>query len=595
DLDNGIVDYTVTRTVATGEFTGTGPYTLKLGHDSGLSFSYVDRGDDLGGLVNGVPLFYTVSSYDYNPYNYQGESLESNIGFKSQDALGRFVQQVTPRDVSSSYRAGAYDSDLAGGDGSVLRTFDYPTRSDTLGSSSDTVVVDPLDPTNRSVLRYNLVVDFPQEPKPQAGSLKPGPVEIFFGQVLPDSGIFIIDSLEGAGPATAKYNLYYHYQDSEGRVKAGHNLEKVFSRNAAERVATFRFDGRDDTLGVTYSGSVDIFRGGREDAKVAPLRINGVTGTLLSPGVAYPHPDYRFTILPAKVGFPGEPFVVLQPMNINQLNSEYIAGESARTTSNMAAWVPADIEITWAGDTRLASVRDLTHRVDIRFSEFTDDGWGFLPLDEFSHEEIIWQSLNVHPKHKRTYRLRPEAVYAPDPASPDSVSMALYVRGIELFVTAIRARPKSGDVWLVRSDFNSPGTLTGQTSLVPGTRVVFRFQRATDRPEDERLTKVRVVPNPYLISSAMDPGPGNKAVQFVGLPRECTIRIYTISGILVNVLEHGPGVPESSYSAFDTGGGQRLFSLRNRFGLEMASGTYYFHVESRATGQESIGKFSIIN
>ncbi|MBN2289604.1 MAG: hypothetical protein JXQ83_09760, partial [Candidatus Glassbacteria bacterium] len=544
------------------------------------------------GLVNGVPLFYTVTSYDYNPYNYQGESLESNIGFKRQDALGRFVQQVTPRTASSSYRPGDYDSGLAGGDGTGLEAAAGSTESDTLGSSSDTVTVDPLDPTNRSVLRQNLVVDFPRPPKPQTAALVAGAVDIVYGQVLPDSGVFVVDSLEAAGPATRRYNIYYHYRDSHGRVVAGSSLDKSFSYSTAEKVATFHFDGRDDTLGVTYSGWVEIRRGGRADAKVAPLRVNGVTGTLLSPGVAYPHPDYRFTALPARIGFPGEPFVVLQPMNIEQLNSEYIAGESARNTSNMAAFTPADLEIAWESETRV-SVRDLTHRAEVRFSEFTDDGWGFLPLDQVSHEEMIWQSLHVHPKQKREYRLKPEAVYYSHPENPDSVSMALYVRGVELFVTAIRTRPRAGDVWLLRCDFNSPAG--DMTSPAPGQRVVFRFRRATDRPEDELLNRVRVVPNPYLVSSALDPGPSDKAVQFVGLPRECTIRIYTVSGILVNVLEHGPGVPESSFSAFDSGSGQRIFNLRNRFGLEMASGTYYFHVESRATGEEYIGKFSIIN
>jgi hypothetical protein len=258
----------------------------------------------------------------------------------------------------------------------------------------------------------------------------------------------------------------------------------------------------------------------------------------------------------------------------------------------MAAFAPGDIEITWHSDTEI-SVRDLTHRVDLRFSQFTDDGWGFLPLDTHDHEDIIWQSLHVHPKAERDYRLQPRAVYAADPANPDSVSMALYVRGVELFVTAITQRPKAGDVWLLRCEFNDPA---GEAvSVVPGAKLVYRFTRATDRPEDERLSRVRVAPNPYLVSSALDGGPGDKAVLFTGLPPEATIRIYTISGILVNVLEHGPGVAESGFSTSDSGGGTRRFDLRTRFGLEMASGTYYFHVTSRRTGEEFIGKFSIIN
>ena len=592
DLDNKIVDYTVTRTVTQDGFTGTGPYLLKLGENTGLSFSCVDRGGDIGGLVNGAPVFYTVTSYDYNPFNAGGESLESNIGFKRQDALGRFIQQATPRAATSSWRSGSSESSIIAGDGSIFGSGFQPQVADTLGLSSDTVTTDPLDPTNRTVVRHNLAVDFRNRPNPQKEALAPGEVEIVFGQALPDSGVFTIDSVEAAGPATRLFNLYYHYRDSGGRELAGQALEKSFAHSKRERVAAFHFDGRVDTLGVTYSGSVEIYRGGRADAKVAPLKINATAGTLASPGITYPHPDYRFTAIPATVTFPDDPFVVYQPVNIDQLNSDYIAGESARTTSNMAAFAPGDIEIAWESDSRVR-VRDLTHRTEVRFSGFTDDGWGFLPLDELSHEEIIWQSLHVHPKHKRTYRLRREAVYYSHPDRPDSLSMALYVRGVELFLTAIERRPAAGDIWLVRCDFNNSGDEF--VSPVPGQRVVFRFLSATDRPEDELLSRVRVVPNPYLISSPLDAGPGDKSVMFTGLPLECMVRIYTISGVLVNVLEHGPGVPESSFSASDTGSGTRRFNLRNRFGQEMASGTYYFQVESKRTGEKSIGKFSIIN
>ena len=174
DLDNGVVDYTVTRTVTVDGFTGTGPYLLELGTDSGIQFSYVDRGEDLGGLVNGVPAFYTVTSYDFNPYNYQGESLESNIGFKRQDSQGNFMQQVTPRENTSSYNNGDWNSELTGGDGGVLTPGTARVKPDTLGSSSDTVTVDPLDPTNRSVVRQNSVVDFPGAPAPQTDAIVSG-------------------------------------------------------------------------------------------------------------------------------------------------------------------------------------------------------------------------------------------------------------------------------------------------------------------------------------------------------------------------------------------------------------------------------------
>jgi len=595
DLADGVVDYDVTRTVTTSDgFTGTGPYTLKLGTDTGLQYSFVDRGEDLGGLVNGVPLFYTITSYDYNPFNWQGESLESNVGFKRQDSRGDFVQQATPREETSSWRGGTWDSQVNGGDGLPLGEGSLPAVvSDTLGSSSDTVTVDPLDPTNRSVLRHNLVVDFPEAPPVQSGALVPGELNLVQPLALPDSGVFVIDSLESDRPATRYFNIYFHWRDNAGRVSAGSLTDKSFAYSRSEKVGTFRYDGRSDSLGVLYSGSVDIYRGGRADAKVAPLRINGVTGTLASPGINYPHPLYRFTAQPARVTFPGAPFTVLQPVNLDQLNSEYISGESAATVSNMGSFAPGDIEIRWESESRLASVRDLTHRVDIRFSQFTDDGWGFLPLGTTSRDDMIWQSLHVFPKHKRSYRLLPAPLYFSHPENPDSVSLSLYVRGVELFVTGIRQKPRAGDIWLVRCAFNSAAG--DEVSPVPGQRVSVQFNRASRRPEDERLSRVRVVPNPYIVSSALDSGPSDKNVLFTGLPERCTIRIYSLSGVLVNVLEHGPGVPESTFSSADSGGGARRYDLRNRFGQLLASGTYYFHVQSQGTGKEQVGKFSIIN
>ncbi len=56
----------------------------------------------MGGLVNGVPLFYTVTAYDFNPVLVGNESLESSVNFSRQDAQGRFYQLVLPRSNSST-------------------------------------------------------------------------------------------------------------------------------------------------------------------------------------------------------------------------------------------------------------------------------------------------------------------------------------------------------------------------------------------------------------------------------------------------------------------------------------------------------------
>ena len=128
--------------------------------------------------------------------------------------------------------------------------------------------------------------------------------------------------------------------------------------------------------------------------------------------------------------------------------------------------------------------------------------------------------------------------------------------------------------------------------------------------ENADLSKIRVVPNPYMANSFLDLSPSHRRIDFVNLPDRCTIRIYTLSGNLVNVLDHiganrqGWGnytdpdrLTESQpkvLSGWDNHGGTEAWNLRNRFGQTIASGPYIYHViDSR--GKEHTGKFYVIN
>ena len=63
----------------------------------------------------------------------------------------------------------------------------------------------------------------------------------------------------------------------------------------------------------------------------------------------------------------------------------------------------------------------------------------------------------------------------------------------------------------------------------------------------------------------------------------CTIRIFTVSGKLVTVIEHD-GFQDNGRESWD---------LTTKDGLEIAYGTYFFHVEAPGLG-EKIGRFAII-
>ncbi len=105
---------------------------------------------------------------------------------------------------------------------------------------------------------------------------------------------------------------------------------------------------------------------------------------------------------------------------------------------------------------------------------------------------------------------------------------------------------------------------------------------------------MRVVPNPYIASSLFDSGPNKRAIMFTNLPLRANNPHLHDQRQPGNILQHGPGLEGSVGGAGDRNSGQFSFDLTTRFGDQMASGIYYFHVRDDETDEEFLGKFSII-
>jgi hypothetical protein len=104
----------------------------------------------------------------------------------------------------------------------------------------------------------------------------------------------------------------------------------------------------------------------------------------------------------------------------------------------------------------------------------------------------------------------------------------------------------------------------------------------------EELANIAVVPNPYVGAASWEPlstevGRGERRIFFIHLPSECTIRIYTISGKLVDTIEHSSTISD----------GQEGWDLVSKDGMDIAFGVYVFHVQAPGIG-EQIGKFAIV-
>ncbi len=102
------------------------------------------------------------------------------------------------------------------------------------------------------------------------------------------------------------------------------------------------------------------------------------------------------------------------------------------------------------------------------------------------------------------------------------------------------------------------------------------------------LNNVIVVPNPYVGAASWEPlstevGRGERRIYFMHLPSQCTINIYTLSGKLVDTIEHSSTISD----------GQESWNLVSKDGMDIAYGVYVYHIDAPGIGQ-TIGKFAII-
>ena len=110
---------------------------------------------------------------------------------------------------------------------------------------------------------------------------------------------------------------------------------------------------------------------------------------------------------------------------------------------------------------------------------------------------------------------------------------------------------------------------------------------------DEEMDEVLVVPNPYRLTEdyvgmGWETGTGDtdRRIDFVQIPATCTIRIYTLAGDLVHIIDHD--FPAKSATKH-----QESWNLVTRNIQMIASGIYLFSVET-PTGKTYVGKFVII-
>jgi hypothetical protein len=287
----------------------------------------------------------------------------------------------------------------------------------------------------------------------------------------------------------------------------------------------------------------------------------------------------------------------------------------------------ADVEFTWGPNGTIAGVRDLTHHVPVEFKPDPQATYGFIGdengdgvvgWDDFYYLESFSQNAedfgfcnHTDPGPGNRAKLTADPVIGPVSTSgtqvtstPTGTGFGLYIDG-ERYIFQLNQGlpPAAGTKWTLRTysgqvraanfDTRTPSNYTfrprARPPVIPGLEVRFSVPSASKltKVTASSLKQVHTVPDPYYVTSAFEQSSDNKVIKFVNLPTRAVIRIYSASGVLVNVLEHNS----------QSSSGEETWNVRNRNNQVVASGVYFYHIEATDGDSKTrrVGRMTIVN
>ena len=143
--------------------------------------------------------------------------------------------------------------------------------------------------------------------------------------------------------------------------------------------------------------------------------------------------------------------------------------------------------------------------------------------------------------------------------------------------------PKAGDTLYI--SFNKP--------ITSKDKFTFTSKSATtdNNKVNNNMDKIKAVPNPYIVTNVFEQplppqvrGRGERIVDFINVPSEATIRIFTSSGDLVRTLHQDGNINNGSVK----------WDLRTDEGLDISYGVYFYIVTAPGTSDKKYGKLAII-
>jgi len=263
---------------------------------------------------------------------------------------------------------------------------------------------------------------------------------------------------------------------------------------------------------------------------------------------------------------------------------------SVTPTSDTYQYFPWDYDIIFTDDdsayvsvTNPTSIRDETYASVLKANVFTQRAFNFYVVNRnFSDSTGAPEKLDmiIHDKNKNGVRdwVGDRILVGPKTDDNKWVGTAFTI----VFYDSTNL-PQAGDTYHLAYD--RPFWVTDSLKFKITT-----YDSLDVKALKYTMKEIRVVPNPYICTNAMEPSVANyylnqrRRLLFTHLPAQCTIKIFTVSGILVDQIDVNN----------DADDGTAHWDLLTNENLEVAAGMYLYHVKSKLTGDEKLGKFAVI-
>ena len=173
----------------------------------------------------------------------------------------------------------------------------------------------------------------------------------------------------------------------------------------------------------------------------------------------------------------------------------------------------------------------------------------------------------------------------------DTLSYRLQLNPVVDAGVVTTAQPQAGDVLNIFT--TKPFTRSDRFEFVIDPENLDRVDQDSAKASDA-LDDILVVPNPYRVTSIFEQANANindrnrsRELHFTNLPVPSTLRIFTISGVLVDEIKINAGSFGGATS------GTYSWDLLTKENLELSYGVYLYHVEAPGIGEKT-GKFAVI-